>query len=120
MLAPPPDALVRLAALHGQAKFGSKDGGLYTGIHDAALRQASEAVVNEAIAEVMMILRANPAGRAAILDVFRRNLGRLDLTDTEDRERASGYFEEIMDAVGLESSDGLLNMWMYGFDPTDL
>ncbi len=36
--------------------------------------------------------------------------------DTEDRERVCTYFEELMDLVGLESSDGQLNKFMYGFD----
>lgn len=35
--------------------------------------------------------------------------------DTEDRERLCGYFEELMDIVGLESSGGHLMMFMYGF-----
>ena len=40
------------------------------------------------------------------------------ILDTEDRERVCHYFEELMDIVGLQSSDGLLNNFMYGFDPT--
>ncbi|WP_242412099.1 DUF4844 domain-containing protein [Flavobacterium sp. Root186] len=37
--------------------------------------------------------------------------------DTENRERICTYFEELMDIVGLESSDGQLNDFMYDFDP---
>lgn len=48
----------------------------------------------------------------------RFNDNYLDL-DTEDRERVCLYFEELMDIVGLESSGGHLNDWMYGFDPTE-
>ncbi|ESU20186.1 hypothetical protein FEDK69T_30370 [Flavobacterium enshiense DK69] len=33
--------------------------------------------------------------------------------DTEDRERVCFYFEEIMDIVGLKSSEGKLNDFMY-------
>ena len=40
--------------------------------------------------------------------------------DTEDRERVCTYFEEIMDIVGLESSEGKLNDFMYGFDPNNI
>ena len=40
--------------------------------------------------------------------------------DTEDRERVCSYFEELMDIVELESSNGLLNKFMYGFDPNEL
>jgi hypothetical protein len=37
--------------------------------------------------------------------------------DTEDRERVCSYMEELMDIVGLESSAGHLNNFMFGFDP---
>ena len=48
------------------------------------------------------------------LERFTENY--LDL-DTEDRERLCAYFEELMDIVGLESSGGHLNWFMYDFDP---
>lgn len=35
--------------------------------------------------------------------------------DTEDREYIAGFFEKIMEAIGLESSRGILNEWLYGF-----
>ena len=37
-------------------------------------------------------------------------------SDTENLERICTYFEELMDIVGLESSGGLLNEFMYGYD----
>ena len=40
--------------------------------------------------------------------------------NTEDRERVCSYFEELMDIVGLESSNGQLNKFMYEFDPNEL
>lgn len=40
--------------------------------------------------------------------------------DTEDRERICTYIEELMDIVGLESSNGQLNKFVYGFDPNEL
>jgi len=39
--------------------------------------------------------------------------------DTEDRERVCAYFEELMDIVGVTSSAGKLNRFMYGFDPEE-
>jgi hypothetical protein len=41
-------------------------------------------------------------------------LGVLSGADTEDRERALGYCERIMAVLGIQSSDGRLNRWMYG------
>ena len=43
-----------------------------------------------------------------------------DIVDTEDRERICLYYEELMNMVGLESSAGLLNKFLYGFDPNSL
>lgn len=40
--------------------------------------------------------------------------------DSEDKERILLYFQEIMDIVGLESSNGQLNNFYYGFDPEKL
>jgi len=42
------------------------------------------------------------------------------LLDTEDQEAVCYYFEELMDIVGLESSDGQLNEFRYGFDISKL
>ncbi|WP_244954770.1 DUF4844 domain-containing protein [Winogradskyella helgolandensis] len=39
--------------------------------------------------------------------------------DSEDRERILLYFQEIMDIVGLQSSNGKLNDFYYGFDPNE-
>jgi len=39
--------------------------------------------------------------------------------DTEDKEAVCLYFEKMMDAVELESSEGILNTWLYGFNPED-
>ncbi len=38
--------------------------------------------------------------------------------DSENQDRICYYFEELMDIVGLESSDGQLNNFRYGFDGT--
>jgi hypothetical protein len=40
--------------------------------------------------------------------------------DTEDKERVCTYFEELMDIVELDSSNGQLNEFLYGFDPNQL
>lgn len=62
----------------------------------------------------------DPATEQAYLNAIRKGLSRfnkIDL-DTEDRERTAGYFMQMMDIVGLESSDGLLNRFVYDWDPS--
>jgi Domain of unknown function (DUF4844) len=41
-------------------------------------------------------------------------MAEFEATDTEDREQLMRYLEEIMDNLGIESSDGQLSRWMYG------
>lgn len=118
VLDPPADVTRRLDDLLATPKF-APDGMLYTGVADPGARKAAETIVNAAITEVRELLRA-PTDNAAVLRVFQAALRRLVLTDTEDRERAASHFEEIMDCIGLESSQGLLNEFVYGFNVSDL
>lgn len=116
-LKPPADATKRLGDLLARPKFVS-DGLLYSGVADPSARRAAEMIVNAAIAEVRELLRA-PTNNTAVLTVFKSALERFALTDTEDRECAAIYFEEIMECIDLESSEGLLNEFVYGFDISD-
>ena len=117
-LNPPADASECLDDLLAAPKFAS-DGMLYTGVADPAARRAAEAIVNAAIIEVRDLLQA-PTDSATVLGVFEAVLRRLDLGDTEDREHAASHFEAIMDCIYLESSEGLLNTFVYGLDIRDL
>lgn len=115
-LRPPADAAQKLNALLAKPKFLAEPAGLYTGVRDERQRRAAEATINEVIRSTLARLSKAPDKRL-ILGDFEAGLNRITLADTEDRERAAHYIEEIMECIGLESSDGLLNTWLYGFDP---
>ncbi|MGA9213162.1 DUF4844 domain-containing protein [Kaistella sp.] len=53
------------------------------------------------------------------INLIASNIIKFDIynLDTEDREYVCQSFEKIMDAIELESSGGVLNQWMYGFNP---
>jgi hypothetical protein len=116
MLKLPPDAVAKLERLRAEPKFQADAIGFYTGVHDACQRARAEAVINELIQTIENRLSKTPT-KQFILAEFITALNTLDLTDTEDREQACRYIELIMDCLGLDSSDGLLNKWLYGFDP---
>ncbi|RYF94772.1 MAG: DUF4844 domain-containing protein [Caulobacteraceae bacterium] len=118
LIDPPADVIQRLDDLLATPKFAA-DGVLYSGIGDQVAREAAEAIVNAAIAKVRDII-GEPTNSTTVLEIFKAGLQRLDLMDTEDRERAACHIEEIMDCIGLESSQGLLNAFVYGFDVSDL
>jgi len=93
---------------------------LYPGISDPVLKPILTDKINKAAEDFRKAsLKANPT-KQHYLDALDKGLSRFDrLTpfDTEDRERVGHYFEELMQIVGLNSSEGRLNKFLYGFDP---
>lgn len=94
----------------------------YSGSADVALRPALNEKINLAAEDFQRIVMSGNATDEDYQDQIKIGLERFsdiyDSLDTEDRERICAYFEELMDIVGLESSGGYLNRFMYGFDPT--
>jgi len=88
----------------------------YPGAPTEQLRSEAEQSVNALLDRLIPVI-PTPADKQFVLQEFRRTLEAFTQSDTEERERLCGYLEEIMDIVGIESSDGLLNDWLYGFDP---
>jgi hypothetical protein len=90
----------------------------YSGAPNAALRDRLNAQLRSTIARFIAAAQAKASQReylsllASELDKFQR--GQLD---SEDAEQVATNFEHIMDCVGLQSSNGILNMWVYGFVP---
>ncbi|RZJ76299.1 MAG: DUF4844 domain-containing protein [Flavobacterium sp.] len=53
----------------------------------------------------------------SILDVWLQGLNTEAELDGEDRDRICLYAEEILDILNIKSSNGILNIWRYGFNP---
>lgn len=102
----PPDSLDKLRRLRQTPKFKAE--GLYAGVLPERQRLRAEIVLNFLIDQLIDAVPQQPT-KELVLGHFKMALDRVDLVDTEDRERMCLYLEEIMDYVGLESSDGLLN-----------
>ena len=103
-------------------KFIQDDTIFYPGIGNPTLQQLLTKKINLASDEFMKVAKSGTATENEYQDIIKKGLNNFaDIyveLDTEDRERVCGYFEELMDIVGLESSGGHLNNFMYGFDPT--
>lgn len=91
--------------------------GSYTGVRDPAQRQRFHGRMNQLAGELESLAAARDP-KPALLRSFERAWPTFELADTEDREAALGYFEELMAVFGVDSSDGLLNRLAYGFDPS--
>ena len=91
----------------------------YGGLKDEKLKQILNEKINKVATQFEKISIKNNASNEEYLKVIKTDLDEIyDLSlDTEEKERMCLYFEELMDLVGMESSEGLLNHFMYGFDP---
>jgi len=96
----------------------------YPGIADEKMRPVLTEKINRAALDFKTVAESEKPTDKRYLEKIEIGLSRFadvykDL-DAEDRERVCSYFEELMDIVGLESSNGQINKFMYGFDPEEL
>ena len=114
-------AIEDLRRLRSARKFMADKSIFYPGLENESIRNRITDLVNRSVDELISVAKDNGTEKD-----FQRAISKglsyfetLDYSlDTEDRERVCRYFEEMMDAVGLETSGGILNRWMYGFDIT--
>lgn len=111
----------KFEAFKKKEKFIKDTAIFYPGIADKALLTILNAKMNLATDDFEKLSETGNATDKDYQDKIKAGLERFtgvyDKLDTEDRERVCRYFEELMDIVGLESSGGYLNEFMYGFEP---
>ena len=111
-------AIEQLNSLLGKDKFIEDLSTFYPGCPDSEIRKNLNEKIDKAINEFIDAAKNN-SSKDEYLALLKKEVYRFDQDelDTEDAERVGTIFEQIMDCIGLESSEGILNTWMYGFDP---
>lgn len=109
-----PDRRQSLARFIAKKKFVEEAD--YPGATNEPDRLRYEAEVNE-LARSLGALSPSDQTKAVVLDKFKPTMAKFELVDSEEQDRFLRYLEELMDIFGIESSDGLLSKWRYGFDP---
>lgn len=96
----------------------------YPGIGDEKMRPIFTEKINQVALDFKTVAESEKPTDKKYQEIIGIGLSRFTAVylelDTEDRERVCFYFEELMDIVGLESSNGQLNNFLYGFDPNEL
>jgi hypothetical protein len=105
--------LSQLAEMRKKPKYVDEPGTIYNGLRPESARQQAEEQLNDLIGRLCSGLASTPTKRF-VLSEFAKTLAEFQSRDTEDRECLLRYVEQIMDILGIESSDGLLNRWLYG------
>jgi len=103
-----------LIVLRSESKFNEEH--LYPGAPNEEIRVNSERAVNAMLDRLKVGLAQSPR-KSYALSEFLEMLKAFEHEDTEEREQACTYCERVMEILGIESSDGQLNTWLYGFDP---
>jgi hypothetical protein len=110
-------AIQALRQLAGKDNFGADPAALYTGVQDPVARAEMNAKFDHAV-ELLITAASNGAQTSEYLAIIDEQINTFDREslDTEDAEHLASNFELAMDCLGIESSDGILNNWMYGFN----
>jgi hypothetical protein len=115
----PENAMTKFDEFKSKEKFQQDNKIFYPGIGDPSLKPVLIEKINLAANDFKKLADKGNATDEEYQNTIKIGLDRFaDLylqLDTEDRERVCHYFEELMDIVGLESSGGHLNNFMYGF-----
>ena len=101
----------------------SSDGYLYTGVQDNQLKELlNQKVAQTAEAYIQLYHGSEQPNKEQRLKILSDGIHQIDpdSLDTEDREQVATTFERFLDITGLESSEGILNTWMYGEEINDL
>ncbi|WHP04935.1 DUF4844 domain-containing protein [Acinetobacter corruptisaponis] len=96
---------------------------LYTGVQDQQLKdQLNQQIADTAQQFIKHYENSAPPTKAQLLQTLSAGIHQInpDHLDTEDREQVATTFEQFLDILGLESSEGILNTWMYGEEVNDL
>ena len=103
-----PLALEALRAYRSEQKLA-----LLPGIDPTAERERLSRVLEVLIDELLAGLEGSPS-KLWVMKRFQRALKAVQYEDTEGREHFGMELERVMDLVGIESSDGLLNFYLVG------
>ena len=111
----------KFAEFTAKKKFVEEN--FYPGISDEKMRPVFTEKINQIASDFKTVAESEKPTDKKYQEKIGIGLSRfsdiyLEL-DTEDRERVCSYIEELMDIVELESSNGQLNKFMYGFDPME-
>lgn len=93
------------------------DGLMYTGVQDARLKDYLNQNVAETAQQYIELFEKNAKpSKEELLHILKTGIAQInpDSLDTEDREQVAMTYEQFLDIVNLESSEGILNTWMYG------
>lgn len=99
------------------------DNFLYTGVHDPELKkQLNQNISDTSRAFIKLYQGITPPTKQQLLQILSNGINQINPNqlDTEDREQVATSYEKFLDIIGLESSEGILNSWLYNQEISDM
>lgn len=111
----PSQALEALQALKQADKYGADAARGRDAVADPVLKAQLSLKTNAAIDEFLFAAGKESTNSSILLRVMAKELAKFpNYLEMDERERVADYFEEIMDILGLESSGGMLENYVFG------
>jgi len=111
------DVKEALLSFKSQRKFVEDLTEFYPGAPDEQTRIQAEIIINAAV-DKLMVSEENNLSERKFWDILEIAALQLKTMDSEEMDQGLFYMEKLMDIYGIESSEGRLNEWRYGFDPS--
>lgn len=99
------------------------DNFLYTGVHDSELKkQLNQNISDTSRTFIKLYQGITPPTKQQLLQTLSNGINQINSNqlDTEDREQVAANYEKFLDIIGLESSEGILNSWLYNQEISDM
>jgi hypothetical protein len=106
--------LEQLLSLRQQPKFTPNEKLFYHGAPYEGRRLAGEKAIDSLLEGLIVGLPHAPR-KSFVLKSFKAVLPKFEPYDSEEKDRTVSYLNEVMDILGIQSSNELLNVWRYGF-----
>jgi Domain of unknown function (DUF4844) len=106
------EQIEQLRVLRMHRKFIYEPGTLYSDAPNELERARAELPLNQLLDRLVVDLPQNPR-KSFVMSAFKDALRQFNGFDTEEQERMGRYLVEIMDILGIESSNKLISVWRY-------
>ena len=108
-----PEGIDRLRTLRATPKFYPDASTYYPGASSEGRRALDERLVNAMLDSLVGGLERRPR-KSFVLSKFKSAMAVFPTDDSEDMDRLCGYLEQVLDTLGIDGSNELLNVWRYG------
>jgi len=109
----------KIQSLKKEVKFKKDMSKIYFGTPNETIRIQAQNIIDDLLSQ-LLIASQQPLTELEFWSILEVSAKKLAQMDSEEMDRGLNYMEDIMSIYNIESSDGRLNDWRYGFNPENI